>query len=339
MTGTRRFSRLLAPLVAAVIAGAAMPALAQDGEEFAVLVYSHTTGFRHLSIEDGVAAIEGLGVDHGFAVEHTEDPAIFTDADLARFDAVIFLNTTGDVMTDDGRAAFERYVRDGGGWVGVHSAADTEYDWPFYGELLAGAWFLSHPVQQPGVILNEAPDHASTAHLPDEWLIPFEEFYSFIANPRERTRVLLAIDEDSYLQDPNTTNLPPPEFEPPEPGFWDGETGVMGDHPMSWCHGVGDGVAWYTALGHESWLYYWPDYLDHLLGGILTAAGQVDTDCVVAADAGPVEAGSATDSQDGAADGADDQGNLPATGWLGGIAALAALAAAAAVAMRRIGTS
>jgi hypothetical protein len=101
----------------------------------------------------------------------------------------------------------------------------------------------------------------------------------------------------------------------------------MGDHPMSWCHGVGDGVAWYTALGHESWLYYWPDYLDHLLGGILTAAGQVDTDCVVAADAGPVE--EATDSQDGAADGADDQGNLPATGWLGGIAALAALAAAA----------
>jgi len=201
--------------------------------------------------------------------------------------------------------------------------------------LLVGVWFHSHPVQQPGVILNEAPDHPSTAHLPDEWVIPFEEFYSFVANPREHTRVLLAIDESTYLQDPNTTNLPPPEFELPEPGFWEGETGVMGDHPMSWCHGIDDGIAWYTALGHESWLYYWPDYLDHLLGGILTAAGQVDTDCTVAADTDPAEEATEPPADDEPADAGGDQASMPATGWAGGLAALAALAAAAVVAIRR----
>lgn len=288
-------------------------------DDLTVLVYTRTGGFRHLSIVDGVVAIHELGVQHGFAVEHTEDPAAFTDDNLARFGAVIFLNTTGNVLDDDGRAAFERYVRGGGAWVGVHSAADTEYDWPFYGQLLAGAYFLSHPIQQPGELRNEAPDHPSTEHLPEQWSIPFEEFYSFQRNPRPDVRVLLNIDEDSYSQDPNTTHLPNEET---FPEFPEGETGVMGDHPMSWCHEIDDGHAWYTALGHEGYLYRTPDYRAHLLGGILTAAGRIDADCAPRGAQAPpdddgeqptVQAPDAPDDEPADAGGAAGV-SLPATG-------------------------
>jgi uncharacterized protein len=247
----------------------------EDGEEaaFSVLVYSRTTDFRHVSIPDGIAAIESLGEEHGFEVEATEDPDRFTDDELDRFQAVVFLLTTGDVLEPEGRAAFERYVRAGGGWVGVHSAADTEYGWDFYGQLLGGAYFHSHPVQQPGRVVVEDTDHPSTAHLGDEWLIPFEEFYSFVDNPRGRVRVLLSIDEDSYQQDPNTSHIPR------GPEMPEGESGVMGDHPMAWCHEIDEGHAWYTAFGHEGYLYRTDEFREHLLGGILTAAGQVDADC------------------------------------------------------------
>lgn len=277
----RRACMTLVAAFAVLVGGAGFStggaAAGAQAEDLRVLVFSRTAGFRHLSIPDGIAAITSLGEANGFAVEATEDPAIFTDADLARFDAVVFLNTTGSVMTDDGRAAFERYLEGGGGWVGVHSAADTEYEWAFYERILGGAYFLAHPVQQPGVIVNEAPDQPSTGHLPDRWTIPFEEFYSFRVSPRDRVRVLLSIDESTYLQDPNTTDIPM------GPSIPEGQTGVMGDHPMSWCHDLGDGRAWYTALGHESYLYQLPDYRDHLLGGILTATRRVEADCAVSA--------------------------------------------------------
>jgi type 1 glutamine amidotransferase len=237
-------------------------AAAQDRRPHRVLVFSRTAGFRHTSIEIGVETIKSLGAEHGFAVEATEDHRQFRRNRLRDYTAVIFLNTTGNVLDDRGRAALRRFVRRGGGWVGVHSAADTEYDWPFYTRLLAGARFLSHPVQQPGVIVREAARHRSTRHLPERWQLLFEEFYSFTANPRGRARVLLSIDESTYEPDPNTTDLPPAS---------DPQSGVMGDHPMAWQHRLAHGLAWYTALGHESAMYADPDFRRHLLGGILTA--------------------------------------------------------------------
>lgn len=232
-----------------------------------VLVYSRTAGFRHASIPLGIATIEQLGSEHGFAVEASEDPAVFTDRNLRRFTAVVFLNTTGTVTTPTARRSLRRFVLDGGGWVGVHSAADTEYHWPFYARLLAGAHFLCHPLEQPGVIVRENAHHISTAHLPKRWQIPIEEFYSFRADPRGRADVLLSIDETSYKQDPNTTYLPSQDY----PNDYHPVSGVMGDHPMCWQHRVGHGVAWYTALGHEVNMYLDPSYRQHLLGGILTA--------------------------------------------------------------------
>ncbi len=237
-----------------------------------LLVFSRTTGFRHTSIETGVATVTALGAEHGFTVEATEDHKVFRTKTLRRFDAVLFLNTTGNVLDDRGRTALRRHVLDGAGWAGVHSAADTEYDWPFYTRLLAGARFLSHPLQQPGVIVRDDARHRSTRHLPERWQITFEEFYSFTANPRGQARVLLSIDESTYFPDPNTSHLPPLGGLgiPGLPSESNPVSGRMGDHPMAWTHRVGDGRCWYTALGHEVAMYDDPAYRTHLAQGLLT---------------------------------------------------------------------
>jgi type 1 glutamine amidotransferase len=159
-------------------------------------------------------------------------------------------------------------MRRGGGYVGIHSAADTEHEWRFY-DRLVGALFRSHPLQQLAWFDNEAPDHPATAHL-DGRFLAFDEFYSFKRNPRPNVRVLLTIDEDTYFPDPNTSDLP--GNDPPA-------TGYMGDHPMSWCHRNVGGRAFYTALGHEPYLYASGWYRRHILGGIQTAAGRVKASC------------------------------------------------------------
>lgn len=252
-----------------------------SGGSFKMLVYTRTASFRHASIPTAIQTIRDLGAANGFGVDATEDPAAFTDANLARYDVVAFVSTTGEILDDLQQAAFERWVQAGGGFVGVHSAADTEYEWPFYAQLI-GAYFRNHPVLplgnaggpgvQPGDLHVEATDHPAVAHLPSPWTVS-DEFYSFRSNPREHVRVLLTIDEDSYMQDPNTSNLPT------SPSFPLGETGTMGDHPMSWCHDNSGGRAWYTALGHSEHMYAMPEYRTHLLNGILTAARRVAADC------------------------------------------------------------
>ena len=130
-----------------------------------MLVFSKTTGFRHDSIPHGIAAIKALGADHGFAVDATEEAERFTDAALARYQVVVFLSTTGDILDDGQKAAFERYIRSGGGFAGIHSASDTEYQWVWYGRLV-GAYFASHPEIQSGTVHIEDPAHPSTRDLP-----------------------------------------------------------------------------------------------------------------------------------------------------------------------------
>jgi type 1 glutamine amidotransferase len=215
----------------------------------AVLVFSKTAAYRHESIESGVAAITQLGADHGFNVAHTEDAAEFNDEALARFDVVIFLSTTGDVLDDSQQAAFEKYIRSGAGYVGIHAAADTEYDWPWYGELV-GAWFNGHPPLQEAVFCVEDHDHVATKHLPERWTRTDEE-YNFKRNPREAIeglQVLLTVDESTY-----------------EGGTHDG------DHPISWCREFDGGRSFYTALGHTKESFAEPEFLAHILGGIAWA--------------------------------------------------------------------
>ena len=217
-----------------------------------VLVFSRTAGYRHDSIGAGIEALRTLGASNGFAVEATEDPGQFNDDSLSNFSVVVFLSTTADVLDDGQQAAFERYIRAGGGWVGVHAAADTEYDWAWYGQLLGGgAYFRSHPEIQTVQLEVENATHPATSHLSPTFAL-LDEWYNFQQNPRAAVSVLMTLDESSYA-----------------PG--DGAMGA--DHPIAWFHEFEGGRAFYTALGHRSELYTDPLFTQHLLGGIRWAAG------------------------------------------------------------------
>ncbi|MDX1748594.1 MAG: ThuA domain-containing protein, partial [Halobacteriales archaeon] len=163
---------------------------------FRALLFSRTEGFRHGSIPDAIAAIEALGSTHDFDVETTEDPALFNDDYLARFDVIVFLMTTGDVLDGPQEDAMQRFVQSGGGWVGIHSASDTEYDWTWYGELV-GAYFSDHPSIQDAAIDVEDATHPSTSHLPARWERR-DEWYNFATNPRPEVHVLATLDETTY---------------------------------------------------------------------------------------------------------------------------------------------
>src|SRR6267378_664223 len=179
-------------LVACAIVGATASSGAAETEpRFSALVFSKTAGFRHDSIPQGIAAIKALGADKGFAVDSTEDAARFTDAALAGCKVVVFLSTTGDILDDGQKAAFERYIRSGGGFVGVHSASDTEYKWAWYGKLV-GAFFHDHPPLQQGTIHVIDHHHLSTADLPDQW-VRTDEWYNFASDPSNAVHVLMTV--------------------------------------------------------------------------------------------------------------------------------------------------
>ena len=225
----------------------------QDGGS--VLVFSRTTGFRHASIPNGIAAVRQLGETHGFAVTATEDPAVFSSAGLSGVDAVVFLNTTGDVLNASQQAAFEGYIESGGGFVGVHSAADTEYDWAWYGGLV-GAYFESHPPGTPDAVVRVADRvHPATRDLPASWART-DEWYNFRRSPRGDVHVLATLDEQTYS----------------------GGT-MLGDHPIAWCQAYEGGRSFYTAGGHTGASFAEADYLGHLWGGLAWAAGWAEGDC------------------------------------------------------------
>src|SRR5438445_9771300 len=161
---------------------------------FKVLVFSATAGYRHASITNGIALIQMLGATNNFAVDTTENATLFTDANLAQYKAVIFLNTTGDVLTNaQQQGALQHYLEAGGGWVGVHAAADTLHNWPWYGGLV-GAYFVSHPaIQQATVKVADRVD-PSSAMLPKRW-VRTDEWYNFAANARPTVHVLATVDE------------------------------------------------------------------------------------------------------------------------------------------------
>jgi cytochrome c len=219
-----------------------------------ILVFSKTSGYHHESIPDGIAAIQKLGQENNFDVDTTTNPARFTEDSLKQYSAVVFLSTTGDLLDQYQEADFERYIQAGGGYVGIHAAADGEYDWGWYGRMVGG-YFLDHPGindtfpnVQPGILHVKDNGHKATKTLPEEWKRT-DEWYSFKkANPE--VNILLDIDENSYKGGADT-----------------------GDHPVSWYHEYDGGRAFYTALGHTRDTYKEPLYLQHLLGGIQYAIG------------------------------------------------------------------
>jgi type 1 glutamine amidotransferase len=242
---------------------------------FDILLYTYSTGYRHASIPDGIGAIRALGAANGFGVDvrGTEADALgsycanqpaagaapFTAEGLSRYAAVVFLNTTTTsdttLLDDAGKAALEAYVRAGGGFVGVHAAADAEYGWPFYQELL-GARFLAHGPPVTASLRVEDAAHPATSHLPNPWS-RFDEWFDFTENPRPIAHVLVNLDEATYPDNPSP----------------------MGDHPIAWCRTVGAGRSFYTGLGHHGVTFGDADVRRHLLGGILYAAGVIAGEC------------------------------------------------------------
>jgi type 1 glutamine amidotransferase len=211
-----------------------------------ILVFGKTKGFYHSSIPKGMVTIMTLCGQHGIVVDTTRDAALFTAANLQQYKAVVFINTTGDVLDNLQQEAFTQYIRSGGGFVGIHAATDTEYDWPWYNKLV-GAYFLSHPEQQEAVIRVVDRKNPATAMLPDNWKRT-DEWYNFRdINPD--IAVLAYLDESSYK------------------GGKNGEK-----HPFIWCHEFEGGRAFYTGVGHREDNYDEPLLQQHLLGAIKWAA-------------------------------------------------------------------
>jgi len=212
-----------------------------------VLVFTRTLGYRHRSIPTGVRTIQELG--RGLWItEHTEDPAMFRPERLDTFRVVVFLSTTGNVLDAVGQRALEAWVRQGGGYVGVHAASDTEYDWPWYGELV-GARFRDHTDVITADVTVERPEGPGMQGLPQPWRRT-DEWYAFQTNPRPRTQVLASMDDAQM-----------------------GDAGMGGDHPITWCHTMDRGRAWYTGMGHTVESFAEPLFRGHLQGGIRWAMG------------------------------------------------------------------
>lgn len=214
-----------------------------------LLVFSKTEGWRHQSIEAGQQAIAKLGDENNIEVIVTEDSAMFNADTLAKFSAVIFLNTTGTVFNDDQRSAFEDYIRNGGGYVGIHSAADTEYDWSWYGNL-TGAYFENHPPGTPNAnVIVEDASHGSTSMLPEVWNRD-DEWYNY-RSFEDHINVLLTLDTDSYEGSAHP-----------------------GHHPIAWYHEFDGGRSFYTGMGHTEASFSNELYLEHLWGGITYAMSE-----------------------------------------------------------------
>ncbi len=219
-----------------------------------VLVFTRTLGFRHASLPVAAAAVQALAEREGLQVQTTEDPSVFRADVLGGFSAVVFLLTTGEVLDAPAQQALQSYVRSGGGFLGIHSAADTGHAWPWYLELV-GAEFASHPDVQAAAIVREDRVHPATAALPDRWTRT-DEWYDFRSSPRGKVRVLLSVDESTY------------------------RGGGMGaDHPIAWCQAFEGGRSAYTALGHtiESWSE--PLFLEHIRGALRWSAGLAPGGC------------------------------------------------------------
>jgi len=208
-----------------------------------VLIFTKTTGFRHSSIPKGVRTVQQLLSREGIRSTHSEDVNLFHQDSLQQFDAVIFLSTTGDLFNDKQKLAFQQFIRSGKGFVGIHAASDTEFNWPWYGRLV-GAYFSDHPEVQEAHIEVKDSRHLSTKHLPKVW-VHRDEWYNFKDLYKEGLHILLNLDETSY------------------------QGGKMGKfHPVAWCQKFEGGRSFYTALGHTDESFDSELFQKHLLGGI-----------------------------------------------------------------------
>ena len=225
-------------------------------QQFKVLLITETAGWHHESIDHGVLAISELAATHNFTVDRQQEAIKINDKRLKKYDAVIFLSTTADIFDDAEQAAFERYIQAGGGYVGIHAASDTEYEWEWYTKLV-GRMFKIHPLQQTARLNIVEHNFPGLEHFPDTLLFT-DEWYEFQPDTIEGLHNLILIDETSY--DPNA--------------LWGDNIGKgMGEiQHLAWYQEYDGGRSFYTALGHIKKVYENQWFLDHLYGGIYYAA-------------------------------------------------------------------
>lgn len=225
-------------------------------QQFKVLLFTKTDGFHHESIHEGVTAVRQLASRNNFTVDWHENASIFNDKALENYKVVIFLNTTGNILDEKQQAAFEKFIKGGKGYVGIHSASDTEYDWPWYTKMV-GMMFKIHPQQQTAYLTVEDSNFPGLERFPKR-LLWTDEWYEYGERKADDLHVLVTVDEKTY--DPNAK--------------WGDNVGKgMGSvHPISWYHNYDGGRAFYTGLGHIGLTFSDQTFLDHIYGGIYWAA-------------------------------------------------------------------
>ena len=219
------------------------PLIPADLASPSMLVFSKTNAFRHREgIEGGLHLLRQIGHDQGWGVFHTENGAVFGPDTLQRFNTVVFLNATGDMLNTSQEQAFREWLEAGGGWLGIHAAGDSSHrEWGWYMQNLVGPLFTAHimgPQFQRATVILENQQHPVLAGLPDIWSHE-EEWYSWEQSPRPLGFTVLAtVDEESYT---------------PVQKMFRREVDLrMGDHPVVWSNRVGEGRTVYSALGHKA---------------------------------------------------------------------------------------
>jgi len=235
----------------------------------AVLVFSKTNSFRHSEgIEGGAQALESIARSHNWGMFHTENGAVFNVPDLARFDVVVFLNASGDVLDEEQERVFQSWLEDGGGWLGIHAAGDDSHlAWQWYRDKLIGADFTAHPMGpqfQRATVVLENHEHPVLQGLPNIWQQK-DEWYSWEKSPRaEGFTILATLDEDSYT--------PVQKFMGRERDLY------MGDHPVVWSSCVGSGRSVYAAMGHKAESFEQPQFrklMTNALTWLIEGTGKV----------------------------------------------------------------
>lgn len=241
------------------------PAIPGSLQSPAVLVFSKTNAFRHIEgIAGGAKALQSITKKHDWGMFHTENGAVFNAQDLARFDVVVFLNASGDMLSAEQEQAFQSWLMAGGGWLGIHAAGDSSHlEWQWYRENLIGATFTAHimdPQFQTATVVLENHEHPVLRDIPNTWQHE-EEWYSWEESPRvEGFTILSTLDESSYV--------------PMQNFLWSRRDLSMGDHPVVWSNCIGEGRSVYAAMGHKAVAFEQPQFLrllDNALSWLIEA--------------------------------------------------------------------
>lgn len=237
------------PLILLLLVSFIFPVRAQTAH---LLVYTGANGYVHQVTGSAAKALEALGRKHNFEITISEDSTLFNPNGLDAFDAIVFLNCSGNILNDSQQEAFKSYMLSGGGFIGIHGATTAENEWDWYGWLV-GRYFTAHPQIQTAVIRVGDTDHPSTWHLPSRWIWT-DEWYEFTPAMSDGLQVLLTVDESTYNAEFTSEGVT--------------YTGMQPEHPIAWCQEWEGGRMFYTALGHLEGAWSDQIFLQHLFGGI-----------------------------------------------------------------------